>query len=82
MEIAVATSDVNSIAKEIGLVVAGTVLINTSLLGSFSRASGMVTMESLEKAIAKNFSQKAAEINIKGARLTYEVTRVSRSWQP
>ncbi len=82
MEIAVATSDANSIAREIGLVVAGTVLINTSLLGSFSMASGMVTMESLEKAIAKNFSQKAAEINIKGARLTFEATRVNRSWQP
>ena len=82
MEIAVATSDATSIAKEIGLVVAGTVLINTSLLGTFSKASGLVTMASLEKAIAENFSQKAAAINIKGARLTHEATRLNRDWQP
>ena len=82
LEIAVATSDATSIAKKIGLVVAGTVLINTSILGTFSRASGLITMESLEQAIGNNFSQKAAEINIQGARLTYEATRLSGDWHP
>ena len=82
LEIAVATSDATSIAKKIGLVVAGTVLINTSILGTFSKASGLITMESLEKAIGNNFSQKAAEINIQGARLTYEATRLSGDWHP
>jgi pyruvate ferredoxin oxidoreductase gamma subunit len=81
MDIAVATSDANSIAAEIGLVVAGTVLINTSLLGAFSRASSLVSMESLEKAISKNFNPKAAELNIRGAQLTYEATRINRVWQ-
>ena len=81
IDIAVATSDANSIAEEIGLVVAGTVLINTSLLGAFSRASGLVSMESLEKAISKNFNPKAAQLNIRGARLTYEATRINRVWQ-
>ena len=81
MEIAVATSDASSIAEEVGLVVAGTVLINTSLLGAFSRASRLVNMESLEKAISKNFNPKAAQLNIKGARLTYEATRINRVWK-
>lgn len=81
IDIAVATSDANSIAREIGLVVAGIVLINTSLLGAFSKASGLVTMESLEKAIGKNFNRKAAQLNIKGARLTYEATRTNRVWK-
>lgn len=81
MEIAVATSDASSIARDIGLVVAGTVLINTSLLGAFSKASALVQMKSLEKAIGENFSEKAAKINIQGARLTYESTRLSRHWQ-
>jgi 2-oxoacid:acceptor oxidoreductase gamma subunit (pyruvate/2-ketoisovalerate family) len=81
MDIAVATSDASSIAEEVGLVVAGTVLINTSLLGAFSRASGLVSMESLEKAISKNFNPKAAQLNIRGARLTYEATRMNRVWQ-
>ena len=81
MDIAVATSDANSIAEEVGLVVAGTVLINTSLLGAFSRASNLVTLESLEKAISKNFKPKAAQLNIRGAQLTYEATRMNRVWQ-
>ena len=81
LEIAVATSDANSIAREVGLVVAGTVLVNTALLGAFSKASALVQMKSLEKAIGENFSEKAAKINIRGARLTYESTRLSRHWQ-
>ena len=81
MDFAVATSDVNSIAREIGLVVAGTVLVNTSLLGAFSKASGLVTMESLEKAIGKNFNEKAAQLNIKGAQLAHKATRINRLWQ-
>lgn len=81
VDIAVATSDADSIAQEVGLVVAGTVLINTSLLGAFSRASSLVSMESLEKAISKHFNPKAAQLNIQGARLTYEATRVNRVWQ-
>ena len=81
MEIAVATSDASSIAKEVGLVVAGTVLINTFLLGAFSRASRLVNMASLEKAISKNFNPQAAQLNIKGALLTYEATRINRVWQ-
>jgi pyruvate ferredoxin oxidoreductase gamma subunit len=80
MDIAVATSDASSIAQEVGLVVAGTVLINTSLLGAFSKASNLVSMESLEKAISKNFNPKAAQLNIRGARLTCEATRVNRVW--
>jgi len=82
MSRAVATSDANSIAREIGLVVAGTVLTNTALLGAFSRASGLVTMESVERAISGNFSSKAARINIQGARLTYEATKINRAWRP
>jgi pyruvate ferredoxin oxidoreductase gamma subunit len=81
MGIAVATSDANSTAEKVGLVVAGTVLINTSLLGAFSRASSLVSMESLEKAISKNFKPQAAQLNIRGARLTYEATRMNRAWQ-
>jgi pyruvate ferredoxin oxidoreductase gamma subunit len=80
-DIAVATSDANSIAEEIGLVVAGTVLINTSLLGAFSKASSLVSMESLEKAMSKNFNPKAAQLNFRGAQLTYVATRTNRVWQ-
>ncbi|UCG13000.1 MAG: 2-oxoacid:acceptor oxidoreductase family protein [Deltaproteobacteria bacterium] len=78
----VATSDANAIAREIGLVVAGTVLINTPMLGAFSRASRLVTMKSLERAIGDNFKKKAAVVNVQGARRTYEVTKIGQTWQP
>jgi 2-oxoacid:acceptor oxidoreductase gamma subunit (pyruvate/2-ketoisovalerate family) len=81
-DIVVATSDAAGIAKEIGLVVAGTVVINTPLLGAFARASGLVTMSSLEQAIRQNFKEKAAELNIRGARLTFETTRTTGTWRP
>jgi len=81
-DIVVATSDAAGIAKEIGLVVSGTVVINTPLLGAFARASGLVTMSSLEQAIRQNFKEKAAELNIQGARLTFATTRTTGTWQP
>jgi len=81
-DIVVATSDAGGIAKEIGLVVAGTVVINTPLLGAFARASRLVTMASLEEAIRQSFKEKAAGLNIQGARLTFETTRTTGRWQP
>jgi 2-oxoacid:acceptor oxidoreductase gamma subunit (pyruvate/2-ketoisovalerate family) len=81
-DIVVATSDAGGIAKEIGLVVAGTVVINTPLLGAFARASRLVTMSSVEQAIRQNFKEKAAGLNIQGARLTFETTRTTGRWQP
>jgi len=80
-DIVVAASDAAGIAKEIGLVVAGTIVINTPLLGALARASGLVTMSSLEQAIRQNFKEKAAELNIQGARLTFETTRTTGKWQ-
>jgi hypothetical protein len=38
-------------------------------------------MESLEKAIGETFSKQASKVNIEGARLTYEATRINRDWQ-
>jgi 2-oxoacid:acceptor oxidoreductase gamma subunit (pyruvate/2-ketoisovalerate family) len=80
--IVVATSDAAAIAGEIGLLVAGTTVVNTPLLGAFARASGLVTMASIEEAIRRSFKEKAAELNIRGARLTYEATRMTGAWEP
>jgi len=38
-------------------------------------------MSSLEQAIRQNFKEKAAELNIQGARLTFETTRTTGKWQ-
>jgi len=81
-DVVVATSDAAAIAREIGLLVAGITVINTPLLGAFARASGLVSLASLEQAIRRNFKEKAAELNIRGARLTYEATRTTGKWKP
>jgi Pyruvate/2-oxoacid:ferredoxin oxidoreductase gamma subunit len=39
-------------------------------------------MASIEQAIRRNFKEKAAELNIRGARLTYEATRTTATWEP
>ncbi|MBW1981090.1 MAG: 2-oxoacid:acceptor oxidoreductase family protein [Deltaproteobacteria bacterium] len=80
--IVVATSDASGVARKIGLTVAGTVLVNTAMLGAFCRATGLVSMESLTEAIKQNFNDRAARLNIEGARLTFAQTQIDGSWQP
>jgi 2-oxoacid:acceptor oxidoreductase gamma subunit (pyruvate/2-ketoisovalerate family) len=74
----VAVTDANAWAKEVGLIVAGTVLSNTAILGGFSRATGLITLESIEKSLRNHFKGEAAEKNIRGARLAFEGTRFLR----
>jgi 2-oxoacid:acceptor oxidoreductase gamma subunit (pyruvate/2-ketoisovalerate family) len=70
----VATTHATRWAKEAGLTVAGQVLFNTTILGGFAKATHLVSMESMEKALAEHFKGEAREKNIKGARLAYQGT--------
>ena len=70
----VATTNAGECARAAGLIVAGSVLFNTSILGGFARATGLLTMESVEQALRNHFSGEAGERNVKGARLTYDGT--------
>ena len=70
----VATVDANTIAREAGLFVAGSVIVNTAMLGAFARATGLVSLENVEHAIAGKFSGSKARNNIEAARVTYERT--------
>ncbi len=74
----IATTNAAAWAKEAGLIVAGTVLFNTTILGGIAKATGLVSMESIEKALRNHFSGEAAERNVKGARLAYEGTAAMR----
>lgn len=71
----VATADANGTAEEVNLIVSGTAMVNTAMLGAFARATGLVGLDELEAAIAEAFSPKAAQKNFEAARLTYERTR-------
>ncbi len=70
----VSTTHATEWAKEAGLTVAGAVIFNTAILGGFSKATGLITFESIEKALRNHFKGDAGERNVRGARLAYEGT--------
>jgi len=71
-----ATTNATGWAREADLIVSGAVLFNTTILGGFARATGLISMESIEKALRQHFHGPAAEKNVQGARLAYEGTCV------
>jgi 2-oxoacid:acceptor oxidoreductase gamma subunit (pyruvate/2-ketoisovalerate family) len=75
----IAVTDATQWATKAGLVISGTVLFNTAILGGFSRATGLVSMHSIEKALRNHFKGDAGEKNVLGARLAYEGTTLSWS---
>ncbi len=72
----IATSDAFHCAVKADLVVSGNVLFNTTILGGFAKATGLISMDSIEKALKKYFKGEAGDKNIYGARLAYESTKV------
>lgn len=76
----IATSNASQHARDAGLLVSGTVLFNTTVLGAFSRATGLVSLESIEKALRNHFHGEAADKNVEGARLAYEGTSVLKEF--
>lgn len=74
----VATVDATGAAREAGLVVAGSVLVNTPMLGAFARATGLVDLEHLAEALKERFPGAQAELNAAAARLTFLRTDVRK----
>jgi len=70
----IATTNASEWAGKAELIVAGTVLFNTTILGGFARATGLIGMESIEKAMRSHFKGGAGERNVRGARLAFEGT--------
>ena len=62
----------------IGLKVLGRPIPNTAVLGAFVRATGLVRLESVKKAILKRFRGEVAHKNVKAAELGYETAVVRR----
>jgi 2-oxoacid:acceptor oxidoreductase gamma subunit (pyruvate/2-ketoisovalerate family) len=75
----VAVTDATRWATEAGPIISGAVLSNTAILGGFSSATGLISMESIEKALREHFQSKACEKNILGAQLASKGTVVSRA---
>ncbi len=74
----VAVADVTAIATETGLRKG---VVNTGIIGAFSKASGLVGIDILGDCIEKEFAQKKGHENAECARVTYERTLVSNGVQ-
>lgn len=71
----VVVSDVTGAAEAAGVVVGGTPMVSAAILGSVAKATGIVTMESVEAAIGEAFAPGPAAKNIEAARIAYECTK-------
>ena len=64
----VATVDATTIALE----TLGRPITNTAILGAFAKITGLISVESIEKAIKKNFPGRIGEMNIAAVKRSYE----------
>ena len=74
-DIMIACVDATSIALE----TIGRPITNTAMLGALAKSTGILKLESVEKAIRKYFSGRVADMNIAAVRKSYE--KVS-GWAP
>ena len=74
----IATADATKVCQDLGLMVAGLVIVNTAILGALLRATKIVEMPILEKVIRERFSKSTVEINLAAINKTYEITRSAK----
>ncbi|UFS72089.1 2-oxoacid:acceptor oxidoreductase family protein [Geomonas sp. RF6] len=70
----VVAADVTGAAEAVGLIVGGEPMVNTAILGSIAKATGLISMESIREAISDAFSGAAAAKNIEAAQIAYDRT--------
>jgi pyruvate ferredoxin oxidoreductase gamma subunit len=74
----IATADATRICENLGLIVAGLVIVNTAILGALIRATKIVDLPTLEKVIRERFPASTVEINLAAINKTYEITRSAK----
>ncbi len=62
-------------ATEIARRVIGVVIVNTAMLGALAGATGLVSLDSVKKAIADTLPDKVVERNLAAAEAAYEKVR-------
>ena len=65
-------------ATSIALETLGRPIPNTTVLGAFIKTTGLLKMESIEKAIRKRFSGEIAEKNVVAAKNGYQSVKVKK----
>ena len=72
----VATVDASGIAREQYLTVAGTPVVNTPMLGALAKATGLVSLENIEKGLRIKMSGGMAASNFSAVRAAFDKTIV------
>lgn len=72
----IAVVDATSIAIDLDLQVAGIPVVNTIMLGAFSRVAGLPSIDSVEKAIRDSWAEGIADKNIEGAKRAYKEVKL------
>ncbi len=75
----VATVDAAEIALRFHLLKEGKPIVNTPMLGVFSRASGLISIEHLEKGLKWKLAGGAAATNIAALHAAYEETSIKKT---
>ena len=75
----IAWVDATAICRELGLVVAGLIVVNTAMLGAIVRASDLVDMASVERAVRDRFPGQAASLNLAAIARSFETTEVKKA---
>ena len=65
------TYDGTGIALKLGLLVGGLPVVNTTMLGAFAKATGLVKLETIQQVIKERWPGKAGEKNAIGAEEAY-----------
>jgi len=74
----IATADATKICRELELMVGGFPMVNTAMLGAFTRATQIVDIPSIKKVIRERFTNNAIDINLTAIEKTCEITKLER----
>ncbi len=77
-EFNIATADATKVCQDLGLIVAGLVIVNTAILGALLRSTKIVEMPILENVIRERFSENTVDINLAAIHKTYEITKIGK----
>jgi 2-oxoacid:acceptor oxidoreductase gamma subunit (pyruvate/2-ketoisovalerate family) len=77
-EFNIATADATKICQDLGLIIAGLVIVNTAILGALVRATKIVDLPTLEKVMRERFSRNTVDINLAAINKTYEITKTGK----
>ena len=67
-------ADASGAAREMKLTAAGSVVVNTAILGALCRTADIVSIENMERAIEVYFGNDTGKRNARAARIAYERT--------